>query len=214
MLNTSDRRLSITKWLKDNNPEVFYESLELQKYLFFYELFSKVEGKEYSLDYLRGYENGPVFGEVYGDYTYRKDELEPTLDKIETENVNCTLAKKASFLVQILSKKELSEITHALNIWKAKENQITAGVKHVSLNEIDFDERDKNIIEDLKKLYSEEMIDSVNVIKIKDKSFLLDNSDLNHLTSQQKDVLEILAEEDLDNPVYISIGEEGELLVD
>lgn len=214
MLNTSPRRLAISKWLKDNNPGEFYESLKLQKYLFFYELFSKVEGDEYSLEYLKGYENGPVFSEVYGDYTYRKEEFEPRLDEVSTEDVNCTLAKKAGFLASILSKEELSEITHELNIWKSKEEKIFSDQKHISLSEVDFDTRDEEIINELKDLYSSEFIDTVNIVKIKKKNFLLDDLDFSRLNDQHKDVLEMLAEEDLDNPVYITIGEEGELLVD
>lgn len=214
MLNTSKRRLSITKWLKDNNPGEFYESLKLQKYLFFYELFSKVEGKEYSLDYLKGYENGPVFGEVYGDYTYRKEEFEPELDTMVPIDIDYTIAKKAGFLVEILSKEELSDITHKLKIWKAKEEKIFSAEKHISLDESDFDVRDNKIVVGLKDIYSTEFIDSVNIIKIKNKNFLLNHYDFGSLTDQQKDVLEMLAEEDLENPVYISIGEEGELLVD
>lgn len=214
MLNTSQRRLAVSKWLKDNGPSEFYEPLKLQKYLFFYEIFSKVEGKEYSLDYLKGYENGPVFSEVYGDYTYRAEEFEPQLDEMDTLNVDNSIAKKASFLVKVLSKKELSKITHQMNIWKSKEEEILSGVKHIPLNESDFNVKDKVITKELKNLYDSGFIDSINIISIKDKNFLLNNDDFENLNEEQKNTLELLAEEELDNPIYISVGEEGELLVD
>ncbi|WP_041556195.1 hypothetical protein [Carnobacterium sp. 17-4] len=214
MLNTSKRRLSISKWLKDNNPSEFYEPLKLQKYLFFYELFSKVEGKSYSLDYLKGYENGPVFSEVYGDYTYRIDEFEPNVDVNGNLEIEKDIAQKASFLAQILTKKELSNLTHEMNIWKAKEKDIEKGIKNVPLDEEDFNDNDEYITKNLKDLYSNEFINSVNVINIADKSFVVSKEDFYKLNSIQKDTLELLSNEELDNPVYISIGDEGELLVD
>lgn len=214
MINTSHRRLAIVKWLKDNNPSEFYESLKIQKYLFFYELFSKVEGKEYSLNYLKGYENGPVFSELYGDYTYRINELMPCLDNIETENVCIDLAKKASFLVQVLNGNELSNLTHELNLWKAKEEEIISGGRHIPLDEKSLDQQDISMIEELFSLYSTDFISTSNIVSIKDKNFLFNDEDFKNLTNKQKEVLELLAEEELENPVYVAIGEKGELLVD
>ncbi|AEB29600.1 hypothetical protein CAR_c09070 [Carnobacterium sp. 17-4] len=188
--------------------------MKLQKYLFFYELFSKVEGKSYSLDYLKGYENGPVFSEVYGDYTYRIDEFEPNVDVNGNLEIEKDIAQKASFLAQILTKKELSNLTHEMNIWKAKEKDIEKGIKNVPLDEEDFNDNDEYITKNLKDLYSNEFINSVNVINIADKSFVVSKEDFYKLNSIQKDTLELLSNEELDNPVYISIGDEGELLVD
>lgn len=214
MLNTSQRRLAIVKWLKDNNPSEFYESLKIQKYLFFYELFSKVEGEEYSLDYLKGYENGPVFSELYGDYTYRRHELIPRLEEVQTKDVNIGLAKKAGFLVQILNGRELSGLTHELNLWKSKEEEIMSGGRHLPLDECSLNHDDISIVKELFELYSTDFISTSNVVSIKDKNFLLNDRDFRNLTNEQKEVLELLAEEELENPVYVTIGEEGELLVD
>ncbi|MDT1943373.1 hypothetical protein AB6883_12750 [Carnobacterium maltaromaticum] len=215
MLNSNIRRLATAGWLKENSPSEFYEPLKLQKYLFLYETFSKIEGEEYSFEYLKGYVNGPVFSEVYGDYTYRREEFEPKIEAIDKKVVNEEIAKKSMFLTQVLTGEELSEITHNLNIWKAKEPNILAGESQVKLEEKDFSDEDKALLNEIKDLYSIELIESVSVVNISNKNFIFDNDDYDKLTNVQKETLELLAnEEQLMNPVFVSIGEGEELIVD
>lgn len=214
MINTSKRRLSIIHWLEKENPQEFNISLKLQKYLFFYEAFSKVLHKDGSFDRLKGYENGPVFSEVYGDYTYRKDEFINAVKESDTKNVEIEIAKKAGFLVKIMVEEELSEITHNLSVWNDKCDQILSGQKQVQLSE-DITNSDEEFLLELINIYDEEEIDNSEVLSVGNKNFVLSKKDFTTITDIHKETLEKLAQVDeLVNPVFINIGEAGELLVD
>ena len=73
MINSDDRKLELSGWLMENDEDSYNDPLKLQKFLFFYESFSKANGKPADFDYLRGYKNGPVFSSVYGDYTKERN---------------------------------------------------------------------------------------------------------------------------------------------
>ncbi|MFL2124078.1 hypothetical protein ACEN4K_03880 [Marinilactibacillus psychrotolerans] len=217
---TSYRRLSLIAWYKENFEEDFFSSLKLQKFLFFYELYSKTSDRDYSLDYLKGYRNGPVFSEVYGDYTYRKSELIDKVEKVAVkfeDSADENNAKKAGFLASILTEEDLSEITHKFDLWKSKENLIMdPSQKQVPLKEGDFSSKDEYLIDKYKNLYDVDEIESTKTIKINDNVFLLSKEDYENLTDTHKSTLELISavSDDLMNPIYVEIGEEGELIVD
>lgn len=218
MINSNIRKRAVSGWLKKNNKQGFYSKLKLQKFLFFYEALSKADGAEYDFAYLKGYKNGPVFGTVYGDCTHRKPDFFSGVEEAYELNphmINEKRAKLSSFLISILNEEELSDLTHEFNIWKAKKDLISRGVLHVSLEQEDFNSKDIELIETLREMYDEYFIDSVEVIEMYNKSFIISKDDLDCLTEDHKDVLLTLSNnEELDNPVYISISEDGVLLVD
>ncbi len=218
MLYSSLRKRAVSGWLKENYSQGFSSPLKLQKYLFFYEMLSKVDDDNSEFNYLRGYENGPVFSDVYGDYFYRKSEF---INDVETtyysnpEIVNEERAKFSSFLVNILNEEELSDLTHELNIWKTKEDEIKKGIKQVPLYEEDLTSDDVEMLKTLKETYSAEYIDSVEVIELYNKNFIINKDDLSKLTEDQQNALITLSSnEELENPVYITLSEDGVLLVD
>src|SRR5699024_4743813 len=120
-INSNERKVELSSWLKLNQPSEFSDNLKLQKFLFFYEVLSKIENEEADFSYLRAYPNGPVFSNVYGDYVYQSlafiTRLDEFVDKPINE-VNEERAKFAGFLVKILNEKELSDLTHELDAWK------------------------------------------------------------------------------------------------
>jgi hypothetical protein len=64
-------------------------------------------------------------------------------------------------------------------------------------------------------MYPNEYIDSVRVINISDKTFLIDKEDIPKLTDESKRVFISLAyERSLQNPVYVSVTDNGVVLVD
>ncbi|EAG8523399.1 hypothetical protein E0D96_02365 [Listeria innocua] len=214
MIYTSDRRLSIAHWLEKESPEEFHISLKLQKYLFFYEAFSKVLDKDGSFARLKGYENGPVFSEVYGDYTYRKDEFVNAVRKSDVRNVEIEIAKKAGFLVKIMVENELSEITHNLSVWNDKSDQILSGQKQVELSE-EITDSDEEFLLQLINIYDENEIDNSEVVSVGNKNFVFSKIDFIKINKVHKETLAKLAHVDeLVNPIFVSIGEAGELLVD
>lgn len=205
-------------WLKENYKKGFYSPLKLQKFLFFYECFNKIEGGNADFSSLKGYANGPVFSDVYGDYFYEKDEFIISVEQdfnFNKDIVNEDTAKLAKFLVNILNEEELSDLTHEFNIWNAKEDLINRGVKHVSLNEQDLSNNDFLILKTLKETYTSEYIDSVEVLEFNDKSFLINKSDIDKITEEQLEIFINLSKDDtIDSPVYINLSEDGVILVD
>ncbi|EGP5437961.1 hypothetical protein ACOU9P_000852 [Enterococcus faecium] len=224
MLNTSKRRLYLSACFFKNSPKEFFASLKLQKFLFFYEIFNYSLDNEIHLDYLKGYKNGPVYSDVYGDYTYRMEEFQTKLEEIISgvkdkvalnvfEPVNEDIAKKAAFLVSVLSKSELSELSHEFDIWKNKEARIESGEKQVKLELEDLSSKDKSLAKELYDLYSLDFIDNSFVISVNETKFIIDKSQRSQVTSELEEVLEEISKEEEDNPVYISI-EDGVIVVD
>lgn len=218
MLNSSTRKKALSGWLKKYHEKEFLSPLKLQKFLFFYEALSKTEKENSEFKKLRGYTNGPVFSDVYGDYTYEKDDFYKEVKQTYTKNkklVNDDRAKLAGFLVRTLNDDELSKFTHKFNIWKAKEKDITPLVKNVPLKEKDFNEKDAELLRSMKNMYPTDYIDSVEVYEISGKSFILNKKDISRLNNKSKYIFISLADESsLQNPVYISISDDGVVLVD
>lgn len=217
-LNSDIRKKALSGWLKNNSLDSFMSRLKLQKFLFFYETLSKMDGDESDFLYLKGYENGPVFSNVYGDYVYRRDlfisEVAETYE-FKPEIVNEDRAKFSSFLTNILTERELSDLTHEMNIWSSKEEEIKSGAKHVPLFERDLTSDDFKLLEILRDAYPIEYINSIEVVEIGNKNFILEKDDFNSLTEEQQNVLLALSDnEELENPVYVKIAEDGVLLVD
>lgn len=216
-VNSTKNKLALSGWLLENNTEEFYTSLKLQKFLFFYEILCASEGEEPDFKSLQGWKDGPVFGTVYGDYTYRLESFINESEKALKENfsfINEPIAKLASFVISIMNKSDLSTYSHMFNLWKAKEDYINKGEKRVSLDKEDFNSNDRKILDELKGAYTEEFIDSVSIIKINSKVFILDKYVAETLSDENKNTLEVLSNHnDLINPVYLDI-EDGVLIVD
>ena len=215
---SSIRKRALSGWLKKYHEKEFFLPLKLQKFLFFYEALSKIEKDVVEFNKLKGYINGPVFSDVYGDYFHRRDDFINEVENDYNDNiksVNNARAKFAGFLISILNEDELSNFTHEFNIWKAKENDIKSGVRDVSLYEKDFNEKDAELLTSMKNMYPIDYIDSVKVIEISGKSFILNKEDIPKLTDESEYVFISLANESsLQNPVYISISDDGAVLVD
>ncbi|MGH1286528.1 hypothetical protein [Bacillus toyonensis] len=218
MMLSSPRRTVLSGWLKQNQPRDFSSDLKLQKFLFFYEALAKVEDDDYDFHSLKGYINGPVFSDVYGDCTYRKDMfiqyVEESYALRRDAGVNEERAKLMGFLVSILTEEELSELTHEFSIWNSKEVQIRGGAMHLPLDESDFTEADEDLILRLRDMYTLDYINSVDIQWVRGKCFIIPKEQSSQLTSEHNAVLrEIATSGDVINPVYITL-EDGVLLVD
>jgi len=167
------------------------------------------------LSYLKAYKNGPVFSDVYGFQRYEKDFLESTVNANNdtSYNVDKENVEKALFLTSTMTDTELSDLTHQLDMWKSKKKLIDDGKKQIPIELSDISSEDK---EKLKKIYKTALlIDNFKIIKIANKIFLIKKEELNDLTDEHYEVLDLLSQEnDLINPVYLSIDGEGVLLVD
>lgn len=218
LINSNYRKQSLCGWLKETNPEEYNSHLKLQKFLFFYECFSKIEGEKADFDHLKGYKRGPVFSSVFGDYRKEKQSFDQESQKSyesRKDNINHIRAEKCAFLIKVLSEQDLSDLTHRMNIWKCKENRIMNGESQVSLSEEDFSKSDEKLIQMLDCMYPIEFIRQSVVITINNYNFVLKKEDLANLTEEHYDTLSLMTENvELHNPVYVEIDEEGRLIVD
>lgn len=217
MINSNERKLCLSGWLQEHGIGEYNIPLKLQKFLFFYEAFSNIAGDNYDFNYLKGYRRGPVFSQVWGDYTHERESFNIASADQFHKNPNLVdndRAETAEFIVKTMSEKELSELTHHLHIWNAKEEAIMSGVKAVSLDEKDFGEEDRKLISALWGLYPKEVIKNSEVYSAGDYFFVFNKDDAKRLTEGHFDVLEMLTHEKLMNPVFVEIDDEGRLIVD
>ncbi len=142
---------------------------------------------------------------VAAEQTYNKN----------TESINAQRAEKCAFIVGTMTEKELSDLTHQMNLWKSKENRIMSGEYQVDLDESDFNSHDEKLIDTLDKMYPTDMIENSAIVNLDKNYFVFSKSDSELLTEKHFNVLLTLAEnEELHNPVFVDIDKEGRLLVD
>lgn len=216
-INSSKEKVALAKWLYCNDERSYQNPRKLQKFLFFYEAFSKVMGEPYDLGKFRIWINGPVESVLYGDYTYRGSHLIKAMKK-NHETVQEDIAKRASFLVQILNTKEISELSHKFDYWKKPANQYgddELRARNVAGHERDFSEKDFKMAKELFDLYDTDFIENSVVVHTLGKHFVMSKNDFENLSEEQQEVLDTLSEDNsLMNPVFVEIDDDGSLLVD
>lgn len=218
MIYSNERKLCLSGWLKENSEASYNTPLKLQKFLLLYEAFAKTSGEQPDFSHLRGYKKGPVFSNVWGDYTKERAAFNAAAVEAyeaKRDDINIERAKKCAFVVNTMTETELSQLTHKMNLWKSKEPRIMRGEYNVDLYEKDFNEDDKTMIRLLDEMYPINMIDNFVIINLDKNYFVFSSEDSQKLTEEHFDVLMTLAEqENLHNPVYVDIDVEGRLLVD
>lgn len=218
MIYSNERKLCLSGWLKEHSAKNYNTPLKLQKFLFFYETFSKTFGETPDFSHLRGYKRGPVFSNVWGDYTKERT----AFDEAANDNyhhhkdiVNLDRAQKCAFIVGTMSENELSELTHQMNLWKSKEKQIMSGTYQVDLCEKDFNKNDAAIIQALDRMYPANLINNSEIVNLDNNFFVFKKQDIAKLTEVHFDILLTLTEqEELHNPVFVDIDQEGNLEID
>lgn len=218
MICSNERKLSLSGWLKENDKVSYEIPLKLQKFLLFYEALTKISGEKSDFTHLRGYKKGPVFSNVWGDYTKERSSFNIAAENAyhrKPSAVNTKRAEKCAFLVSAMTEKELSDLTHQMNLWKSKENRIMAGEYQVDLDEADFNLEDVKLIHTLDSMYPVEMIENSKIVRLDKKYFVFSKAESERLTEEHFDILLTLAEnEELHNPVFVEMDEEGRLVID
>lgn len=218
MICSNERKLCLSGWLKENNSTSYETPLKLQKFLLFYEAFAKVSGENPDFSHLRGYKKGPVFSIVWGDYTKERSNFNSAAQHAFASNsvaIDTERAEKCAFMVSTMTEKELSDLTHQMNLWKCKEERIMNGEYQVDLSERDFNSDDEKLIRTLDDMYPSQLVENSTVLCLDRKYFFFTKSDAQHLTEEHFDILLTLAEnEELHNPVFVDIDDEGRLIVD
>lgn len=218
MINSSNRKLCLSGWLLENNRAAYDNPLKMQKFLFLYECFSKINGEKADFSHLKGYKRGPVFSNVWGDYTKESSafkEMAKETYNNDKNKLDFSRIIRSSFIVSALNEEDLSELTHSLNIWNCKRDRILSGEYQVVLSENDFNRDDESVMKSLESMFPIEMIKESTVLTMGSVCFVLKKNDLPRLTESHMDILGVLSESsELHNPVYIDIDTEGGLCVD
>ncbi|MEB7049778.1 hypothetical protein [Mammaliicoccus sciuri] len=209
-----ENKLSKIKWLVDEESVNNMSSLQIQKFLFFSEMFNRETNQNYDLYKLKAYKKGPVFSDVYGDYTYRKEQLleevrdsETSFSEKEIENM-----EKAKLLTLIHNDKDLSDLTHKFDLWKSKEPRLKMKEQDIEIYEKDISSQDSVLF---KRLYEyADTIKEYKIVKVNDTIFLFKENDRDLLKDNMLETLEKISEDSsLTNPVYVDI-EDGVMLID
>lgn len=221
MIYSNERKLCLSGWLKENNNVLYETPLKLQKFLLFYEAFAKVSGENPDFSHLKGYKNGPVFSNVWRDYIKERSNFNSAAQDVFTNNsvkIDTVRAEKCAFIVSTMTEKELSDLTHQMNLWKCKEERIMNGECQVDLSESDFNSDDEKLIRALDTMYPSQLVENSTIVCLDRNYFVFTKSDAQHLTEEHFDTLLTLAEnEELYNPVFVDIVDidgRGELIVD
>lgn len=215
MMISSNHRQQLSAWFLTKNNSQFFSQLKLQKFLFLYEMFSKIEKGTGDFSSLKAYKNGPVYSDVYGDFTYRQENFIAVLQNLDARNdVEEYLADYSNFIVSILNEEELSDLTHELNMWKVHRGNIHRGKLHIPMYETDIDLSDHNFVKELFHMYQDINLNEVEVLTINQTNFVLEKSLNKQLTEEQREALFTIADQELNNPVFVSIGEDGVLEID
>lgn len=216
MINSSPRKLALSHWLKSNYPNEYSQNFKHQKFLFFYEAFSKSQNKEAELSGLQGWDNGPVFSAVWGDRRHEESDFIESMKRANEDFhslIDNEIAIKSAFLMRIMNKRSLIDLTHSFNIWNCKEGLINLYNK-VSLSEHDLSEDDVIKLDMLFNLYSVETIKNTAIYSYLGYSFLFSKSDFEDLTQEHFAALNELVENgSVEQISYVEL-ENGVLLID
>lgn len=212
-INTSNSRLNKIAWLNKQKAIDNFSKLQLQKFLFFYEMFQYADEKKYDFYSLKAYKNGPVFSNFYGDIAYREDEVKNYISSVEDViDIDEENARVSKFLIETMTDSELSKLTHEFNMWKVHQKQIAQKIKQIPMNEEDITEEDKEILSFIK--VSEPDYD-YQILKLGEKRFVFSKDDFNQLSDEHLELLDSLSNsEELINPVYVELDSDGRLLID
>lgn len=108
-----------------------------------------------------------------------------------------------------MSEAELSTLIKKLNIWKTKEKRF------VSLSVTDLDSADEKILRALERTVPAENITNFKIINVVNYYFVLQKREFLKLTENHFRILSTLAkQEELHNPVYVRLDENGALFFD
>ena len=212
-INTPKSKLDKIAWLNKQEEIAKFSKLQLQKFLFFYEMFKYVDGNDYDFSSLKAYKNGPVFSNFYGDITYREEEISDYLRSAKEDNTTNELnARTSKFLIETMTDSELSDLTHEFDMWKVHKDKISAHVQQIPMNEEDITDDDIDLIEFIR---SSEPAFKYEVLMVGDKRFVCSKEDFEHLSDKHLELLDSLSSrEELMNPVYIELDTDGRLLID
>lgn len=192
--------------------------LRQHKFLFFYNVFAKLEGKQYSLDNLKAFADGPVFNDIY--FENAKFDRNLTDITIPSEfllsNIDLEILELTNLLVASLTDTEISNLTHTFDCWKENWHVDDKGRVDLSMSndisEDNFSDRDNKFIIDLNG-YIRDLSKSRKLYKSKNNVLAIAKKSYEKLVNEYKDDLDLIQEGY--NPVFVELDEQtGKILYD
>lgn len=178
-MRTNKRKQVLREWFSTNIEKDYYTISKLHEFIYFYEMYSKIEKDKYDFNTLDGCER-ELKAEIKEEYAGYNS------------SINEDRARLSLFITKILLDEEISELTSNFNIWN----------------------EDENLFNNLKLAYDTEYIDSVKVVRIDKKIFLICKEEYKEFDIENRNTMKSLSKlNDLENPVYITLSDKGVLLV-
>lgn len=187
-----------------------------QKFLVFYNLFSMIKSKPYSLNGLKAFKEGPVFNDVF---RVVKEE------KVYIENLNLgydvgkMLDKEildiTTYFISSMTFKEVSTITHEFDFWNKKYVPNPSNLYENDIYERDISDRDREYLLYIFDLYKKNLYGRYTLYKAKHNVIAIPISKFSEI-HENKSMIELMDKIVMDyNPVQIDLdAETGGLLID
>lgn len=191
-------------WLKKEANKEEMSATQCQIFFFYYQMFELLFARESDLRDLCLGRQGFYFSQLEKDLLSGVSHFLKNLEGKGTLKANQEVsARKALFLALTTSQSDWQELAPVFDFYQA-----VGRLEHPSL--LSSQNR-----QDLMWIYQSALEKDYSVKVIGDKHFVLKRQDATKLTARQTQTLEILSQsEDLVNPVYVTLGEKGVLLLD
>lgn len=132
-----DFKLTLLKYFWDNREKSILKSptgVMKQKYLFFYNMFAKVNNQPYTLSGLKAFKNGPVFQDIY-----KAAQKNPRLESsnFAVQKINDDLAKITVFLLELYGSR-ISAASHKFDLWQNAYSRANKTIEDEDITEDDI----------------------------------------------------------------------------
>ena len=177
-----------------------------QKFLFFYNLFAKINNKHCTFENLKAFKNGPVYYDIYKETKTKNLVYLEKLKVITPFQIDEEIAQVTLQLLY-LYKNNMSTITHSFDLWSKVYNAF--GTKDIKESDITKEDFDKATL-----LYNEtkNVLKNYSIVFNKyDVPFIIDKGKKNYIVNNYYDELQFNTENKY--PIYVT-EENGELYFD
>lgn len=195
-------------------------AIKMQKFLFFYNAFCKFEGKDYTLDRLKAFREGPVFNDIY--YEHKNKAINNNLTDITIPNtftkkkIDIQIINLTSLLLASIDSGQISYLTHSFDCWKKTYNNVTYNNKFLNssndISENSFTNKDIKMLDNLLK-YLGEMDRDRKLYRSKNNILAIKKDSYDVLVNNYSNDLNLIQEKY--NPVFVEFDiESNEVIYD
>lgn len=213
--NVSSHKKLSTWYLKNCRGLKNFETSKLQYFIFLYEAFSKQKKGEADFSSFKVYKSGPIFADIYNSLIYDLEGFISEIARIsDLECISKDIAKVAMRITSMLSESDLFSLVKYLDFWAEMESRFAESYLEIDMESLELTVGDLNLINELWSMYADDYYDDLEVIKIRNTYYVIKKNEVGSLNSEHRKILLRLADNNIPNPVYVNINEEGVLEID